>query len=313
MGTIDIFSRIELPKKDVYDYLSYSSTISRFTSPFFKLDNLRCKSSTLDLNTHFIQKCIFLEFFQLYFAVEEIIPEDKIQYNFQGLIKGTQSINFLEDNSSCILREKIEFSLYNQFNLPLFDFILSIFFYIDIFIKHLRIKSALYKDFCIEKENLSKESYAIRSYIVVDSNLGPISSLFEELGKFALCLPSFVRIKGLNGFKELKEGQEFSLEFLLPFLPEFSCKIEKKDSKKMTISFSAPFLRGNNSWKIISCEKQCIIENSIQLNIATPPAKLFWFILGNTAVKAELINWSKRLKEVSEKTNALKYFYMPVT
>lgn len=302
MATIDIFSRIELPKKDVYDYLYSSFSISRFTSPFFKLDNLRCKGSTLDLNTHFIQKCIFLELLQLYFAVEEIIPENKIQYNFQGLVKGTQSTYFLEDNSSCILREKIEFSLYNQFNLPALDLILSIFFYVDIFIKHLRIKSALYKDFNVEKGNLSKESNVVRSYIVIDSNLDEVTLLFDHINKIALCLPPFVRIKHANGFKELKEGQEFSIEFLLPFLPIFSCKIEKKDLKEIVISFSNPFINGENLWKIIPCEKQCIIENSIQLNTVTSPTKLFWLFCGNKIVKKELDNWGKNLKEVIERT-----------
>ncbi len=314
MSTIDIFSRIELPKEEVFKYLSNSHTIARCASPFFKLENLRCKNSKIDQDTHFTQKNVFFDFLQLFFRVKEVIPPKKISYQFDGLIKGMQVVDIIEDEGSSLIKERLEFSLYNQFNIPLLDIFLSLFFYIDTFIRHLRLKSILYKESEVDKKklNIFKELSTIRSYIVIDARISDIESLFEDLNKFSLWLSPFLKLQTLNTH-DFKEGQEFSLKFIFPFLPCFYCRINKKSLNKIEISFSNPLLRGNNSWSIIPYENQFVIENTVEIEEIMFCLELLWLVLGNTLIRDELNNWNKRLKEVAEKTNLSKYLDLAVS
>lgn len=307
MPYLDIFSRIELPKEEVFKCLSSSHNIPRYSSPFFKLENISSKNPVIDLDTSFSQKCVFLELLQLFFRVKEITPNKKILFRFDGLIKGTQSINLIDDENSCIIKERLEFSLYNQFNLPLLAFVLSMFFYTDIFIKHVRLKNVLYKDYGFEKRDILKEYSTIRSYIVIDANIKSINSLFEDLNKFSIWLSHFFKIEPLTQEQGFKEGNEFTLEFILPFLPLFQCKIDKKEPNKITISFSSPVLKGNNIWSILPCENELIVENAIEINYISVYLKLLWPILANTLIRSELNNWNERLKEIAEKTNLSKF------
>ena len=302
MSDINIFSRIELPKNEVFKYLSNSHTISRCTSPFFKLKNLRCKNQTIDLDTHFTQESVFLEFLQLFFNVKEIIPDKKITYQFEGLIKGIQSINLIEDENSCILKESIEFYLFNQFNLPVIDLILSVFFYLDTFIKHLRLKSIIHKDNPgIKNLSVLKDFSTIRSYIEIDADVTNIMSLFDDLQKLSLWISPLIKI-------DIKEKR-----FILPFLPALDFRIEKKDSKKLKISFATSILKGNNTWTILPNENKFLIENSIEIEEIMTYLKLGWFILGNTLIKHELNDWNKRLKEIAQKTQLSKYLETTVS
>lgn len=308
MSSIDIFTRIELPQEEVFKYLLNSHTLSRCASPFFKLENLSCSNSKIDLETCFSQKCALLDILQFFYRVKEIKPTEKILFQFDGLIKGLQCINLIKDENSCILKESIEFSLYNQFSLPILDLLLSILFYFDTLIKHLRLKNTIYKENLVSKKgNILKGLTAIRSYIIINANINEITSLFEDLNKFVLWISPLVKIKILNDKNDFKEGQEFSMEFLVPLLPGFYCTINKKDSNKIIISFSSSILKGKNIWTILPLENQYLIENTIEIDEALAYLKLIWMIIGNTFIKDELNNWNKRLKEVAEKTNLSKF------
>lgn len=312
MSSIDIFTRIELPQEEVFKYLLNSHTLSRCASPLFKLENLSCSNSKIDLETCFSQKCVLLDILQLFYRTKEIIPNEKILFHFDGLIKGSQCINLIKDENSCILKESIEFSLYNQFSLPILDLLLSLLFYFDTFTKHLRLKNIIYKENPTNKENISKKLTTIRSYITVNANISEIISLFEDLNKFALWVSPLVKIKTLNNSREDKEEREFSMEFLLPLLPSFSCGITKKDLSKIIISFSSSILKGKNTWAILPLGKQYLIENTIEIDEALDYIKLIWMIIGNTFIKGELNNWNKRLKEVAEKTNLSRFLDLAV-
>lgn len=308
MSVIDIFSRIELPKEEVFKYLSNSSTISRCSSPFFNLKNLRCKSQTIDLDTHFTQECVFSELLQLFFNVKEIIPNKKITYQFEGLIKGSQNISLIEDEKSCILKESIEFYLFNQFSLSVIDLFLSVFFYLDTFIKHLRLKSILYKDNPgIKNQSILKDFSTIRSYIEIDADTNSIMSLFDDLHKLSLWISPFIKVDIRKNHKEIKEGEVFSVSFIVPFLSALNCIVEKKEDKKIKILFTNSLLKGNNTWTILPDEKKFLIENSIEIEEIMTFLKLGWFVLGNTLLKSELNDWNKRLKEIVEKTNLRKH------
>lgn len=305
MSTIDIFSRIQIPKEEVFKHLISSHTISRCVSPFFKIENLNCSNSRLDLDSYFTQKCVLSELLQLFFNVKEIVPDKKILFQFEGLIKGKQCINLLEDENGCILKERIDFSLYNYFNFPVLDTFLALFFYLDTCIKHLRLKNILYKD--SKMKSLLKDYSAIRSYIVIDADLKVINSFFNDLNKFALWISPFVKVTSLNHKQELEEGTEFSLEFMVPFIQSVHCKISKKQLNKIIISFSNSFLSGKNIWSIFPCENELVIENTLELDDILIYLQIAWLLIGNTLLRKELKNWNKRLKEIAERTSLTKY------
>ena len=310
MAAIDIFSRIELPQKEVFKHFLEANTFKRCVSPFFTIENFTSNNSTIDTGTYFSLKCALLEIFQFYVTVKEIIPDKKIVFDLNGLIKGTQTIYFIEKGeNSTILREKFEFSLYNQFNLPLLSLILSIFFYIDACIKHFRFKNILYKDIQLtanQKKNNFKDLFAIRSYIVVEADINEISALFQDLNKFSLWLSPFLKIEPLSEKNEFKQGKEFLLTFALPVLGSFQCRINKNELNKIEISFSNPILNGINTWSFLPCENEIVIENTLELDDSSVYLKLLWLVLGNSLVRIELDNWNKRLKDIVERTNLYK-------
>ena len=309
MSTIDIFSRIEFSQKEVFKYFLEVNTFKRCVSPFFTIENFTSNSPAFDTNTCFSLKCAFLELLQFFVTVKEIIPDKKIVFDLNGLIKGTQTIYFIEDSNGSLLREKFDFSLYNQFNLPVLSLILSIFFYIDACIKHFRFKNILYKDFQLtsnQKKNNFKDLFAIRSYIVVEADINEINTLFQDLNKFSLWLSPFVKIEPLSEKNEFKQGKEFLLTFALPVLGAFQCRINKNELNKIEISFSNPILNGINTWSILPCENEIVIENSLELYDTSVYLKLLWLLLGNSLVRIELDNWNKRLKDIVERTNLYK-------
>lgn len=293
MGYIEIFSRIDISPKEIYKYLISLDNFPRYISPFFKLENLHSSNSKLDENSSFTQKCAFLDLLQLFFKIKEIVPDKKIVYQFEGLIKGTNTIFLIEDENSCILRERLDFSLYNQFDLPLLNLLLSFFFQLDISIKHLRLKNIISKDIGIKQQDYLLQYNTIRSYIAIDTNKETIFSLFDDLHKLSLWISPFIGIKNFCLF--------------LPFFPEFQCKITKKQEDKIIISFTSPVLSGYNIWSMLPCENQLIIENAIQLESILPYLNLIWLVLGNTVIKHELNNWNKTLKEIAQKANFSKY------
>ncbi len=311
MTTIDIFSRIELPSEQVFNYLLNPHTLYRCSSPFFQVENFNLENSKINTNSSFSQKCVFLDILQLYYNAKEIIPNEKLSYEFNGLIKGSQIANLISDGKSCILKEQLSFSLYNDFNFPIVNILLSILFYMDIFIKHLRLKSLLYKE-CSNgrnKKSIFGDFGTIRSYIVIESDLGSILSLFEDLNKFSLWLPNLLQFSTSKNNKA-NDSNEFCLEFLLPILPKLSCKITKEESNKITISFSNPLFSGKNIWAIFPCENKFVIENTIEIDEIIEYIKLFWILIGNTLIKYELGEWNKRLKEVVGRkgvTSGLRY------
>lgn len=215
MSSIEIFTRFDLTRKEVFDYLSESSNFLRTGSVFFKTENLVSNNSKIDLSTSFSQKCVFSDLMQLFCKVQEISENEKISIKFNGLIKGLQSFNFIEDEESCILRESTEFFLYNNFNFLPVDIFLSVIFYIDSFVRHLRLKTLISKEISPlrPKRNPLINFSEIRTYMVIDSNIGEISSLIADLNKFALLISPFIRMRNIK-------GDEFVVDFLIPFLPE---------------------------------------------------------------------------------------------
>src|SRR3990167_6115141 len=111
MSSIDIFTRIQLPQEEVFNYLINPHTLSRCASPFFKLENLRSSNLKIDSNTYFSQKFVFSDFLQLFYTVKEVTSPKKILFNFEGLIKGSDCMDIISDDGSSILKEKIDFSL----------------------------------------------------------------------------------------------------------------------------------------------------------------------------------------------------------
>ena len=302
MSTIDIFSRIELPTKQVFDYFLNPHTLYRCSSPFFKIENFNLENSKINTDSSFSQKCVFLDILQVYYSVKEIIPNEKISYQFNGLIKGTQVANLINDGKSCILKEELTFSLYNDFNFPVVNILLSVLFYLDTFIKHLRLKSMLYKE-CSNgknKKNILWDFGTIRSYIIIDSDLKNILSLFEDLNRFSLWLPDFLRFSA-NENNNTNSNKEFFLEFLLPILPKLSCKISREESSKILISFSSPHFNGKNTWAIFPFENKFVVENTIQIDEIIEYLRLLWILIGNMLIKYELGEWNKRLKEIVER------------
>ncbi len=307
MTAIDIFSRIELPQKEVFKNFLQVNTFTRCVSPFFTIENFTSSNSNIDTNTSFSLKCAFLDILQFFVTVKEI-TDKKIVFELNGLIKATQTIYFIEDEkNSTLVREKFEFSLYNQFNIPLLSLILSIFFYIDSFIKHLRFKSLLYKSFeSTNSEKKFKDLFSIKSYIVIEAPINEINSLFQDLNKFSLWLSPFIKIDSKSSENDFKCGKEFLLTFTLPILGAFCCRVNKNDSNKIEISFSNPILNGINTWSLLPCENEVIIENKIEIEDASVYLKLVWLLLGNSLLRLELDSWNRRLKDIVERTNLYK-------
>lgn len=300
MPSIETFSRFELTKEEVFSYILKSQNISRYLSPFFTLETVNSKNLNIDLETSYIQKSVFFDPLQLFYKVKEITPDNKIAYNIEGLIKGTQNIQLISDEDSCILREKTDVYLYNQFNLLPINILISFFFYIDSCIKHLRLKNTIYKDLGIQKSLALNEFSKIRSYIVIDSNFDDVNSLFEDLNKLALWVSPYLKLN-----KE--DESHFSISFSIPLLPSLSCEINHSKKNKIEITFLNGFIKGRNTWSLLPCDKELIVENTIELEQITAYLNLIWLLLGNTLVKNELYNWNKRLKEVVEKTNLSKH------
>ena len=306
MAAIDIFSKVEIPQKEIFKHFLQTNTFMKSVSPFFTIENFTSASSNIDTGTYFSLKCVFLELLQFFVTVKEIIPDKKIVFDLNGLIKATQTIYFIKDEeNSTLVREKFEFALYNQFNLPLLSLILSIFFYIDSCIKHLRLKNAIMKNVG-EKKNNFKDLFAVRSYIVVEADVNEINSLFQDLNKFSLWLSPFVKIDSLNKEDDFKHGKEFLLTFALPVIGNFQCRVNKNESNKVEISFSNPILSGINTWSILPCENEVVIESTLEIDDSSVYMKLLWLLLGNSFVRIELNNWNKRLKDIVERTNLYK-------
>lgn len=303
MSSIELFSRFELTKEEVFNYLLKTQNISRYLSPFFNLESIQSNGAKIDLETYYIQKSVFLDSLQLFYKVSEIVPDNKISYSLNGLIKGTEKIHLVSVENSCIMRDKIDVSLFNEFNLLPINILISIFFYIDTCIKHIRLKSIIYKDLGVTKETAKNEFSKIRSYIVIDSDFNSVNSLFEDFNKLALWVSPYLKLKKLN-------ENNFSISFAFPLLPIFSCEINHSKSNKIEISFSNSFIQGKNTWSILPCENELIIENTIELEHLVFYLNALWLILGNTLIKNELYNWNKRLKEVVEKTNLSKHLEM---
>ncbi len=310
MAAIDIFSKIELSQKEVFKHFLQTNTFTKSVSPFFTIENFTSATSTIDMNTYFSLKCMLLNLLQFFVTVKEIEPDKKIVFDLNGLIKGTQTLYFINDGeNSTLLREKFEFALYNQFNLPVLSLILSIFFYIDACIKHFRLRNALYKNLQVtagQKKDNFTNIFAIRSYIVIEADINEINSLFQDLNKFALLASPFLKIETHCENQELKEGQEFLVTLMLPILSRFNCRITRKKSNNIEVSFSNPFLHGRNTWSVLPCEKELIIENTLEIDDDSVYLKLLWLLLGNSLVRIELNNWNNRLKDIAERTNLYK-------
>ena len=310
MAAIDIFSRIGLSQEEVFKYFLQSTNFTRTVSPFFTIENFTSSGSTINTNTYFSLKSVFLDMLQFFVTVKEIAPGKKIVFDLNGWLKGTQTIYFInDDKNSTLIREKFEFSLYNQFNLPILSLILSIFFYIDACIKHLRLRNVLYKNLELtssQKKNNFKNLFAIRSYIVVEADINEINSLFQDLNKFSLWLSPFVKIDLLSKENDFKHGKEFLLTFALPYLGSFQCRINKNESNRVEISFSNPVFSGINTWSILPCENEVVIESALEIDDASVYMKLLWLLLGNSFVRLELNSWNKRLKDIVERTNLYK-------
>ncbi len=306
MSSIDIFSKINLTKKEAFNYLINANTVERCVSPFFTIQNLRSKNSRLDINTHFVQKCVFSELLQLYYRVKDIVEGEKIVFEFSGLINGTQTVYLLDNPSSehnCLIREKIEFSLFNQFSIPMINWSILFFLYMDTLIKHFRLKSLIKKNNGLK--SLGNEYLTIKSYIVVDADLKEINSLFEDLTKLSLWLSPLFKIKSSSNNIDI--GKDFSIELTFPLLPLMVCKILKKDLNQFVISFENSLLSGKNTWSFIPCEKEFVIENSIEINNVMPYLNLIWLVFRNTLVRNELISWNNRLKHIVEKSSLYKH------
>ena len=304
MANIDIFSKFNLPKALVFRELLKPSTLIRSVSPFFTVENMNCPNLKLDTETCFVQKNVFSDLLQFFISVKEIIPNEKIVFQWNGLIQAKQTLYFIDDSGCCLIRDKLEFSLFNQFNFPWLDIVLSFLFYADAFIRHLRLKNVVNKELNADLSS-RKDLSSIRSYIVINSSLENLLSLFDDISRFSLMAMPFLKIERIGDNNNLKEGTDFSVEFGIPFLPKLHCRVERKESKKLIISFSNNNLifTGTNIWSFMPCENEFVIENCVQLEKTSEYLKLIWIVLGNLIVKGELDNWNKKLKEIVERTN----------
>ena len=304
MSSFEIFSHIELESKEVYSYLVNSANLERCSSPFFELGNTNFTGPEINEDNFFIQKFSLLEQFQLFYKVKELIKDKKIVYDFNGVLKGTQKINLIENGKSCILREKFDFSLFNNLSIPALNFLLLTFLYVNSFISHIRLKNAIYKDKKISpKSNFSKP---IRSYISINASIENIIPMFNDLNKLSLWLPSFIKIENFQNEETKENYKSFLINLTLPLLPTLTSKITYTNQNQITISFANQKIKGKNYWKFFTCENETIVENSIYIEELVSYIKLLWFLVGNTFIKTELKNWNKKLKELAEKTNLLK-------
>lgn len=302
MPSIEAFSRFETPKEELFNFLLKSSNLSRYISPFFTLEKINCKNSNIDQNTYFIQKFALLGSVEIFYKVKEIINNEKISYGFEGLTKGSHDIQLAStEKNSCILREKIDVSLFNDLNLMPIDLLISFLFHLDVCIKQLRLKSIIYKDLKIPLlNNLSN----VRSYIVIDANIESINSFFEDLNKLALWISPYLKLEKLESGENIKR---FSLNFAAPLSPSIVCSLESQEKNKIQINFEGFLFKGKNTWSVLPLEKQFLIENSLEMEHIAFFMDFIWIILGNTLIKGELASWNKRLKEVAERTNLSKY------
>ena len=307
MSSIDIFSRVELPQKEVFKNFLEKNIFTGCVSPFFSIENFTAPNLKIDTDTYFSLKCAFLDLLQFFVTIKEI-TDKKIVFDLNGLIKATQTIYFIEDEkNTTLVREKFEFSLYNQFNLPLLSLILSIFFYIDSFVKHLRFKNILYKNCEFNnKEKIFKDLFSIKSYIVIEAPMSEINSLFQDLNKFSLWLSPFIKVDSKSDTSDFKCGKEFLLTFTLPILGAFHCRVNKNESNKVEISFSNSLLNGVNNWSFLPCENEVVIENKIEIEDISVYLKLLWLLFGNSLLRLELDSWNRRLKDIVERTNLYK-------
>ena len=238
----------------------------------------------------------------MFYKVKEIVENEKISYTFEGLTRGTHNIQLASTGkNSCVLREKVDVSLFNEFNLMPIDLFLSLFFHLDTCIKQLRLKSIIYKDLKIP---LLNDLSNIRSYIVIDANLESINSFFEDLNKLALWISPYLKLEKLESQDNIKR---FLLNFTGSPFPSIECTLLSQEKNKIQISFENLFFKGKNTWSVLPVEKQFIIENSLEMEHVAFFMEFLWIILGNTVIKGELTNWNKRLKEVAEKTNLSQY------
>lgn len=306
MPSIELFLRLEIPDKEVFNYISNSHNLLRASSFFYSIENLLSSNSKIDENTSFLQRCVFSELLNLYYKVKEV-TDKKIVFDFNGLIKGQECINIINNEGFTILRDKIEFSTFNNFNFPLLDLIMCTIFNLDTFVKHLRLKNSIYNEIpklSSTKSFSTKDLSVLRSYTTINSYTKDIMYLFEDLSKLALCLPSLLNIN-LKG-KNQNNNIEFSLIPSFPFLPSVQCKVLKKEENKIVFSFSFGPFNGTNTLSFLSNECELLLENKIEINHPHFLSELSWLLLGNTIVKGLINNWNRKFSEIVLKSKILK-------
>ena len=170
MAVIETFSKISLPREEVFKFFLQPGAINNHLSPLFKIENFNSSNSLIDKDTCFVRKCIFSELLQMFVNIDEIIPGKKIIFNLNGLIKGKQTLFFIEDENSCLLREKTEISLYNNFNFTVIDFLFSLLFNVDSIISHLKTKRKISDEYKIQSSALLKEMSKVRTYISINAD-----------------------------------------------------------------------------------------------------------------------------------------------
>ena len=144
----------------------------------------------------------------------------------------------------------------------------------------------------VQNQTQSLHSFLLTQFAKV-SRLGFYGRYyFNMISKYSL------PIDLLNGKNEFT--------FTLPLLGSFQCRINKNESNKIEISFSNPILNGINTWAILPCENEIVIENTLEIDEGSIYLKLLWLLLGNSLLRMELDNWNKRLKDIVEKTNLYK-------
>ena len=299
MAIIETFSRINLPREEVFKFFLEAGSISNHLSPLFKIENFNSSGSLIDKDTYFVKKCILSNLLQLFVNVDEIVPGKKIIFNLNGLIKGKQTLYFIEDESSCLLREKTEVSLYDNFNLTVIDLLFSLLFNIDSIISHLKTRRKISDGYKIQNPSLLKEMSKIRTYISINADKDSINSVFKDFNKFMSLISAITDIKFEN-----KDHHSFKIG--PDFFPQIQCNLDVEKEGKIRIKFQSPLVSGVNIWEILPCENEFIIENSLELENLSLYMEVLWIIFGNLFTKEQLKALNSRLKEIVENIIYLK-------
>ena len=105
---------------------------------------------------------------------------------------------------------------------------------------------------------------------------------------------------------KLENKEHYSFKVGPDFLPQLKCNLDIEKEGKVRIKFHSPLINGVNTWKILPCENEFVIENSLELENLSLYFEILWIIFGNLVTKEQLNTLNIRLKEIVENIICLK-------